>query len=68
MHPLIFARQVFIKTPLHIASIELVIDHLPDAIKGDIVLAIPLGLGNPDRTVSAVARDGRLFRFPQPRF
>jgi len=59
MHPLIFARQVFIKTPLHIASIELAVDHLPDTIKCDIVLAIPLGLGNPDCPVSAVARGGR---------
>ena len=56
------------KTPLHIASIELAVDHLLDTIKGDIVLAIPLGLGNPDRTFSAVARGGRLSRFPLPRF
>ena len=56
------------KTPLHIASIELAVAHLLDTIKGDIVLAIPLGLGNPDRTVSTVARGGRQSRFPQPRF
>jgi len=68
MHPLIFARQVFIKTPLHIASNELAVDYLPDAIKGDIVVAIPLGLGNPDRTVSDVARGGGQSRFSQPCF
>ena len=66
--PTNFARQVSMKTPLHIASNELAVDYLPDAIKGDIVLELPLGLGNPNRTVSAVARGGRQSRFSQPCF
>ena len=44
------------KTPLHIASIELAVDHLLDTINGDIVLAIPLGIGKPNPFVNCLYR------------
>jgi len=43
-------------TPAFIASHELAVDHVLNTIKGDIVLAIPLGVGKPNPFVNSLYR------------